>query len=328
MRGEEVLSRHALGAGLRIFYTTDVHGSEKCFRKFVSAAKFYKSNVVILGGDITGKMIVPVVEGQAGTFTTTYDGVNMAASTSAELTTLESAIRNAGLYPYRTNSAELEELRASPEKVDALFTNLMIQSIESWMAVLDGNLKGMGVKCFITPGNDDRPAIDTALAKSTMAVNPEGSVVDIDGYEMLSSGYSNPTPWKTPRECSEEELANKIKSMTAQVRSMERCIFNLHCPPYASGLDSAPKLDENLKQVVQGGEIIMAPAGSVSVRKSIETHKPLLGLHGHIHESRGSVKIGRTLCLNPGSEYNTGILRGVVVNLNDGQVKSYQLTSG
>ena len=314
-------------ADLRIFYTTDVHGSEKCFRKFVSTAKFYKANVVILGGDITGKMIVPVIEREPGNFTATYDGANLSASIT-DVSGLESSIRNAGLYPYRTNASELEELHASPEKVDALFTQLMVQSVESWMSILDENLKGMEVKCFITPGNDDRQAIDASVAKSAIAVNPEGRVIDIGGYEMLSTGYSNPTPWKTPRECSEEELAAKVETMAAQVKDMERCIFNLHCPPYDSGLDSAPKLDENLKQVIQGGEIIMAPAGSVSVRKAIETHRPMLGLHGHIHESRGSVKIGRTLCLNPGSEYNTGILRGLVVNLNNGKVKSYQLTSG
>jgi Icc-related predicted phosphoesterase len=314
-------------ADLRIFYTTDVHGSEKCFRKFVSTAKFYKANVVILGGDITGKMIVPVVEREPGVFTATYDGAPKSAST-ADVSALESSIRNAGLYPYKTNPSELEELHSSPDKVDALFTQLMVQSIQSWMSILDENLEGMEVKCFITPGNDDRPAIDDVVAKSAIAVNPEGHVIDIGGYEMLSSGYSNPTPWNTPRECSEEELATRIETMAVQVKAMERCIFNLHCPPINSGLDSAPKLDENLKQVVQGGEIIMTPVGSVSVRKEIEMHRPMLGLHGHIHESRGSVKIGRTLCLNPGSEYNTGILRGLVVNLSNGKVKSYQQTSG
>jgi Icc-related predicted phosphoesterase len=313
-------------ADLRIFYTTDVHGSEKCFRKFVSAAKFYKANVVILGGDITGKMIVPVVE-KEGNFSATYDGANITAS-ETDVGALESSIRNAGLYPYRTSVSEVEELRSSPDKVDALFTQLMVGSIGSWMSILDENLRGMEVKCFITPGNDDRHAIDAAVGKSTVAVNPEGRVIDIGGYEMLSTGYSNPTPWNTPRECSEEELATKIEAMVGQVKDMGRCIFNLHCPPYDSGLDSAPKLDENLKQVIQGGEIIMAPAGSVSVRKEIEMHGPMLGLHGHIHESRGSAKIGRTLCLNPGSEYSTGILRGLVVNLANGKVKSYQLTSG
>ena len=47
----------------------------------------------------------------------------------------------------------------------------------------------------------------------------------------------------------------------------------------------------------------MIHAGSTAVRASIEKHQPLVGLHGHIHESKGFVTLGRTLCLNPGSEY-------------------------
>jgi Icc-related predicted phosphoesterase len=116
--------------------------------------------------------------------------------------------------------------------------------------------------------------------------------------------------------------------MVSKVHDMRNCIFNLHVPPYDCGLDTCPKLDENLKPVYAGSEIMTISSGSKAVRNAIEKHQPVLGLHGHIHESRGFVKIGRTLCLNPGSEYTEGMLRGVVVDLDEKGVKNYLLTVG
>ena len=52
------------------------------------------------------------------------------------------------------------------------------------------------------------------------------------------------------------------------------------------------------------------------------------GIHGHIHESRGTFKLGKTLCINPGSEYTEGILRGSLIELRGGKVRSQQLTAG
>ena len=182
---------------------------------------------------------------------------------------------------------------------------------------------------YIPGGNDDLREITPILQSSDFVIDPEEKVVNLNSrYEMLSTGWSNPTPWKTPRECSEEELAGKIDEMSRQVKDFKNCIFNIHVPPIDSGLDTAPKLDHNLKPVVEGGEIAVAPAGSTAVRAAIEKYQPLLGLHGHIHESKGFVSIGRTLCINPGSEYSEGILRGVIVDLEDERVKNFLLTQG
>ncbi|MEM2517675.1 MAG: phosphoesterase, partial [Candidatus Bathyarchaeia archaeon] len=101
-------------------------------------------------------------------------------------------------------------------------------------------------------------------------------------------------------------------------------IFNLHCPPINTLLDIAPKLDKDLKVSLR--ETIAA--GSAAVRKAIEKYQPLLGLHGHIHESRGIEKIGRTLCINPGSEYTEGILRAIVVDLGKDNIKNNFFISG
>ena len=318
-----------MGPRLRLFFATDLHGSEKCFLKFLHAPEAYKVNTLILGGDVTGKMIVPVIQAGDGTYTSEFLSTKYNMKSEKEVEELERRIRFTGYYPYRTNAAEVAQLRADPAKLDAVFTNVMTDTLRRWVGLAKERLKDKGVKVYMTGGNDDRPEVETVFKSSDYVIDPEGEVVTLeDGREMLSSGWSNPTPWKTPRECSEEEIAAKLDAMVSKVQDMKRCVFNLHVPPFDSGLDTCPKLDENLKPVYGGSEIIMMSAGSTAVRSSIEKYQPLAGIHGHIHEARGVVKIGRTLCFNPGSEYNSGILRGLLCELDGDRVKSYVLTSG
>jgi Icc-related predicted phosphoesterase len=316
-------------SNLRIYFATDVHGSERCFRKFVNAGKFYKADAIILGGDITGKMIVPVIEQQDGTYAAECLGTKHSASKEEELQQIENLLRSAGYYPYRTNPEEMEELSADPSKVDQLFLRLLVETVTRWVAIAEENLRNTDIQCFITPGNDDRLEVDKAIEGSDYVVNPEGRLVTLGKkFEMISSGWSNITPWKAPRECTEQDLGQKIESMASKVTNMDYCIFNLHCPPYDSQIDYAPRLDETLKPITKGGGIEMTPCGSIAVRKAIEKYQPMVCLHGHIHESAGSVKLGRTLCLNPGSEYTQGVLKGAIVNFDDRGIKSYLLVSG
>lgn len=313
----------------KIFFATDLHGSEKCFLKFVNAAKFYKANTLIMGGDITGKIVIPIVKGPNGKFHATFLGDKRTANNDKELQDLERAIRFAGYYPYLTDPDGMKELQADESKVQSIFKELMLDTVKKWIQVAEERLKETGIKVYVTGGNDDVAEIESIIGGSNYVIDPEDKVVQINGkYEMISTGWSNPTPWKTARECSEEQLWTKIDMMTSQVKDMNNCIFNLHVPPINSGIDTCPKLDANLKPVIAGGEIVMTGGGSTSVRKAIETYQPLLSLHGHIHESKGFLKIGRTLCLNPGSEYSEGILRGALVDLDDGTVKNFLLTQG
>jgi len=224
---------------------------------------------------------------------------------------------------------EFQETRASEVKVNELFSRLMIETVERWIRLAEERLGNSGVKCFITPGNDDQLVIDSVLRKSNSVFNPEGTVACLDDtHEMISTGYSNITPWKCPRDISEEELATKIESMIYQVKVVDSCVFNFHCPPFDSGLDTAPQIDDSLRPVMKGGTQMTIPAGSTAVRDAIEKSQPLLGLHGHIHESRAVAKLGRTHCFNPGSEYTEGILRGVLVDLDRKGLKRHIFTSG
>ena len=318
-----------MGSRLRIFFATDLHGSEKCFLKFLNTPQPYKVNTLILGGDVTGKIVVPIVKAKDDGYTADFLSNKYTLKSEKDVEELEKKIRFTGYYPYRTTADEVTQLREHPEKLDAVFTDVMSETLRRWVRLAEERLKGKGVKIYMTGGNDDRPEVEDVLKSSDYVIDPEGEVVTLeDGREMLSSGWSNPTPWKTPRECSEGEIAAKLDAMISKVHNMETCVFNLHVPPFDSGLDTCPKLDETLKPVYAGSEIIMMSAGSTAVRTAIEKNQPAVGLHGHIHESRGFVKIGRTLCLNPGSEYTEGILRGVIVELDGKNVRNYLLTVG
>lgn len=313
----------------RLFYSSDVHGSEKTFMKFLGAGKFYQVDVLIMGGDITGKMIQPILKKQDDTHITNFLGTQHQARTEEELQKLESIINNNGYYAYVLAPEEDERIRNNPEEQDKLFSRLMIERVKRWVKKAEDAYKNSEVKIFILPGNDDSFIIDPIIEESDYVVNPEGKVLMIDDqHEMISTGYANITPFGCPRDIPEEEISRKIETMASKVRDMSKCIFNMHCPPFDSGLDICPILDENLKVKSDIAGIQEGPAGSRSVRTAIEKYQPLLGLHGHIHESRGIKEIGRTRCMNPGSEYSEGILRGALVILDKKGIKGYNLIMG
>lgn len=318
----------------RIFYATDLHGSERAFRKFVNAGKFYEANVLIMGGDILGKIAIPIIQASNGHYRATLQGRTEQLSTAEELKHLQDRIGTLGFYSRVMSEAEFNTIQAEPMLVEKLFHDLARERLLAWIELAETRLAGTGITCYMTGGNDDyQDVLQVLYQNNTRAIfGCEGLVTQVDEYHsMISMGYSTPTPWRTPREVSDDELGVMIEQMVAQVPNLNQCIFNFHDPPVDSSLDTCPMLDWNTdppSQIVRGGQVVLFGAGSAAVRKAIEKHQPLLGLHGHIHESPGAIKLGRTLCVNPGSEYGEGILRGCLVNLSQGKVESYQLTTG
>jgi Icc-related predicted phosphoesterase len=313
----------------RIFFITDVHGSTRCFKKFLNSAKFYKANVLVLGGDITGKALIPLVDQGDGTFRCAFEGEELWLKSKEEAEHLAARAADSGLYTRAMSRKEVGELSADPKEVTRVFNEAMVSRVGEWMALAEERLGKSGVRCYISPGNDDIFDIDRVLSSSPYVVNPEGMVVDLDGgHEMITLGYTNRTPWKSPREVDEDELSSMIESMVVNVKDMKSAIFNIHVPPIDTILDKAPMVDRDLKVVVRGNQVQTVSAGSSACRRAIEVHQPLLGIHGHIHESKGVVKIGKTLCANPGSEYGEGVLRGFLAHLDGDKIRSYLLTSG
>jgi Icc-related predicted phosphoesterase len=311
---------------MRIYYAGDVHGSEKCWRKFLNAAKFYEVDTLILGGDITGKVMVPVVSTGDGRHQARVLGRDELV-TDDGLEELEKRIRFNGFYPYRCDRGEYERLERDTAHRDAVFSRLMVDEVRRWIRLAEERLEGTGIRCLVMPGNDDELAIDQAL-ESSYVVNPDGKVVELDGIQILSSCWTNPTPWNSPREEPEEQLRARLDALAAELEPKAPAIFNLHCPPANTSLDRAPQLTADLRVVLDGGEPRIVSVGSTAVRELIERHQPLLSLHGHIHESRAIGKIGKTTCVNPGSAYSEGVIDGAVVELRKGKVRACQLVTG
>jgi Icc-related predicted phosphoesterase len=312
---------------VRIFFATDIHGSEVCWRKFLNAGKFHKADVLIMGGDMTGKAMVPIVEANGG-WEVTLQEQRHELATEDDVVAMDKRIRDRGYYPIRLTRDELAAWSADQTLVDARFKDEMLRSVEAWMALADERLGGTGIRCVVSPANDDMFEIDPIIEAAQHVQLGEANTIQLDGFTLVSTGWANPTPWKTYRELPEEELRTRIDGLVGTVPDRQRAIFNFHAPPYASNLDAAPKLDADMKYVAGGQALV--PVGSKAVRESILEYGPALSLHGHIHEGKGAVKLGRTLAVNPGSSYEDGVLQAAIVDLDakKGEVKRYLLING
>jgi Icc-related predicted phosphoesterase len=315
----------------RIYIASDLHAAEKAWRKFLNAIKadVYKADVALLAGDLTGKAIVPLIERDGG-YEADVLGVHRRARGDDELAQLRRDIADLGYYSFLTTAAEAEQLSGDDQAREELLERLMTERVHEWMALATERLADSRTPLYLIPGNDDEFTIDEALNTPGYGpVNSDGRVLDIPGdLQLLSSGWSNFTPWSTPREESEEQLYHRLDALAQQVRDPRRSIFMIHVPPHDSGLDEAPLLDENLRPTISAGDVLRGPVGSSAVRRIIEKYQPALSVHGHIHESGGERRIGDTLSINPGSEANHGILRGYLIDIGKKGVELAQRVEG
>ena len=311
---------------LRIYFATDVHGSDRCFRKFLAAADSYDADVLVLGGDIAGKGLVPI-RSHNGTLSAKVRGEPVTVP-RAEEDRLRAEINRLGFYSIVAGDTDMERLEAEPAFLDAAFESAIVDQIHGWCRLAEDRLKAR-VRCIITPGNDDPRAIDAVLRSEPRIESPEGEICDLGPVMMASCGDVTPTPWNTEREYSEEDLGNRLEQILEKAPAGRKMVVNFHCPPYGSGLDFAAELDAQLRPVIRGGRPSIVPVGSKAVRDVIKRHQPVVGLHGHIHESRAAQKIGSSMCLNPGSDYTADVLRGAIVDFaEDGSYIDFLFTAG
>jgi uncharacterized protein len=313
---------------LSLYYASDVHGSDQCWRKFLGAGRFYGVDALVMGGDLTGKAIVPIERNGSGSFSTTFLGEIRSGSSERELEELLEAIRYNGMYPWMASGEEIEAHSTDPDAQSKLFDSVIVEELRRWIALADERMSEYGIDVYVMPGNDDPWSCDPVIEQASHVVACEDRVVRLGPHEMISCAYANPTPWNSPRELDENALYERIKRLADQVEAPERAIFNLHVPPYASGLDTAREINPDLTVVYKSGAPHEIPVGSTAVRQIIEEYQPALALHGHIHESRGEAQIGRTLAVNSGSEYNSGRIHGVTVTLGEDHVLSRQFVIG
>ncbi|HXF72061.1 MAG TPA: metallophosphoesterase [Actinomycetota bacterium] len=315
---------------VRLYVVSDIHASERAWRKMLNAARtrMYGADAVLYAGDLTGKAMVPVVEAGDG-YEAELGGRVRRARTEEELARLEQEIANLGFYALRTTPEEVERLRRDPALLEERFHAEIRGRVADWMRLAAERMEGSGIPIYLIPGNDDPYEIDDVLAESPYCVNVDGRVVEIvGGLEVVGAGQSNPTPWRTPREVPDDEFRERLAELLGQARDPRRTILLTHCPPHGSGLDTAPLLDAELRPIVSAGDLLRGPVGSTGVREAIEEFRPLLGLHGHIHESGGEARVGETLCLNPGSEAAFGILRGYLVDVGPDGIERWFRVEG
>jgi uncharacterized protein len=306
---------------LTIFFATDIHGSNLCFKKVLAAPEFYGADVVVLGGDLTGKMIVPIVKTDDG-YEASYLSSTVRLDGESGLRAFEKTVSDSGYYPFRATTEELQDDGSTYK--ENVFREQVIGRLEMW----DELAKGRSA-IYVAPGNDDEMYIDDVLAHSSSFLNVEAQEVDLPGgYSLFSTGWSNRTPWHTPRELDEPALLERLEGIVSGLQDPGKAIFNFHVPPKESGLDTCFEVNEQLEVVSELGQPKLTAAGSTAVREILTRIQPAASLHGHIHESRGMSRIGRTIAFNPGSEYSEGILRGVLVSLRGDRVERHQFTSG
>jgi hypothetical protein len=313
----------------RILYASDFHGSEAFFRKFLGAALQYQARALIVGGDVTGKAMIPVIHQGGGRYEAHLFGRKESPASASELEKLKQTITNVGFYPLVLEQDEAEALEADPAEMARRFEQEMILRVRKWLTLAEETLGPKGIPLFFMPGNDDIFAIDAAIEGFEHVHNPDGRRFWLDDdHELAGVSYANLTPWRCARDIDEAALAAKLEAAAALLEAPRRAVLAIHVPPFDSGIDVCPELDENLQIIARGGQVLMKPVGSPAVRAAIEKIQPLLTLHGHIHEAPGHTRIGATLCINAGSEYAEGILKAAIINLERDKVKGHVLISG
>jgi Icc-related predicted phosphoesterase len=310
-----------------MLFATDLHGSESAFRKFVAARKQVGAKVMLLGGDLTGKILVPVVE-EAGVYSADYMGRRLTADDDASLDELERTLRFAGQYPVRMTAEDVAWLQEHPAELDARFVAAMKESLQRWFDFAAERLEPEGVRMLAILGNDDPLEIDDVLREHPYVECVDDAPVTIEGdIEVVGFSGSNATPWDSPREFSEEEIRERLERAVAQLSDPARSIWNVHVPPHDTGLDTAAEVSDDLRVVYRGGQPNMIAVGSTAVRELIARYQPMLAVHGHVHESRAIGKVGSAVVVNPGSEYTEGVLRAAVITVDRDRVNAQLMST-
>lgn len=313
---------------LRIFYASDFHGSDLCFRKFINAGKTFEADALIFGGDLAGKSLVPVVESDGEFLVYTHIGKPTIAN-QAELLEIARALRARGAYLATVSGSDAERFGSNELEQQRMLRESVVIEAQKWLERAKEVLMPLGIECYIMAGNDDHPEVAALLDEADFVVCHDDRVVYVrEEIPLVGLGWSNPTPFNSPRELPEADMETRLSVLFDQLSSPNHIILNAHCPPYGSGLDFAPEISAELKVISHGGQPRMIPVGSTAVLKIIKRYQPLLGLHGHCHESRHRCSIGATTCINPGSLYSEGTLSGAVLDISAGKIKNAQFING
>jgi Icc-related predicted phosphoesterase len=314
----------------RIYFASDLHGSEVCFRKFLNSVSVYRPDLLIYGGDLMGKLLHPIFRVDDRTFRWYPSGDRPEDFPPDSLPQVERRIADQGRYSFVTTREDWEARRQSPGRLEALARELGKERVRAWLRLIRERLLPQNVRVIMNVGNDDTDSVLAILREEAPpnVLVPEGQLVSAGPYEVFGCGYANMTPWHCPRDLEEADLEKVLDRTAGQIDSPRRTIFDIHAPPRDTAIDLAPELDANLKPKTVSGQRLLTHVGSPSVRRLIESVGPVLSLHGHIHESMGIDRVGSTPVLNPGSVYFSGVLQGAILTLDGGQLVDHLFVTG
>jgi Icc-related predicted phosphoesterase len=313
---------------MRIIFFTDLHGSTLVFEKGLAVAVDYDVDLIILGGDLSGKRMLPIERLDSGDFIVAEPYKQKDDTGKAEIVYKERSIRGSelptfyrkleakGYYWYMGDKEEIRQARASPAEMLKLEKAAITERLVHW-AKLASDRMPEKVQCIWTGGNDDEQDVLNDFRNRDVGrfTYGEDQVHDFGGYKIISLGVSNRTPFETARERTESEICRMLEELARQLSDTEKLLLNVHVPPFNCG-------DLDLATDIQYPHYLVH-VGSTAVRKFIEDWKPLADFAGHVHERKGATKIGRTWIFNPGSDYNSGILQALVVDLDGAGVRGY-----
>lgn len=317
-------------APFRIFFVSDLHGSEVCFRKFLNSAPIYRPDLLVYGGDIMGKLLQPVFRQDDGRFRWYPAGGRVEEFSADQLPQVERRIADQGRYSLVTTPPEWQRRQADREGLEKFCREIGKERVRGWLRLVEERLLPKKIPIVMNVGNDDTDGVLEILRHEapTNLLVPEGQVVRCGPYEIYGCGYANMTPWHCPRDLEEPDLGQFLQRTSTEIDTPGRTILDIHAPPVNTSLDLAPELDANLKPKTVSGQMLMSHVGSPSVRALVESVQPVVSLHGHIHESMGVDRIGKTPVYNPGSVYFSGSLQGLILNLDGDRVVDHLFVTG
>jgi Icc-related predicted phosphoesterase len=309
-----------LEPSFKLLLASDLHGSNAAFRKLVTLAVQLNVDTLVVAGDWSGKQSLLVLKQPNGSaIYVDLDGAERPLAPDQLSGQLE-IWRDSGIYPVLVDGADASSI----SKFDSLARDVRALRLKQWLDYGQERTRAATTKVFAIPGNDDGPEIDDVLLNHSWVCDVDERVIRYREYQILGLGFSTPTPWKTPRELSEEEIASRLRKMASQVDDWSRTISIIHVPPYNSGIDLAPEIvgeDGSLPRETGRGNVSI---GSRAVRSFIESQQPLAVLAGHCHGSRGLARIGSTICVNAGSQYHHGSLSACLLSFRKSKMLGHQ----
>ena len=301
---------------MRILFISDIHSSLSIWEKALDYCANHNVELLILSGDHDGKLFIPIVSTSEGCYAKLHEQ-SYSFNDINEVKQFRYDKSLYGIYSKEMEITEVEKLRNDSAYLENVFHDVILEHMTMLMNLLTSKILPPNLKIIVSLGNDDPYYLDDLINKyqTDQILIGINNCFYIDEYCVVNFEYTQPTPWETPRELSENIIEKKIDTLLMLNRS-EYYLFNFHCPPYNTLIDCAPKIDKNFKPVIRGGELVNSHVGSKAIRRIIEKYQPICSLHGHVHESPGKFNINKTICFNPGSEYERGILRGYIIEID------------